>query len=512
MVETSDDEDSTLTLQAIEQCTCGLLDQGAYLPVDSDGDFLANRSAFVLGGYLDSSSFSNYNTSWLSSDLTGDSSSLLQISLPSHCYKLMGPFVGLNATAYVNNAEFLNHVSSAICFLGLIGNLANVFFLIPQGQKCGMRRMEKSVYWGLISLACSDLMFCLCIIPRSFAGVDPASENLFDFSLVYFVYGDALAHLFAMISTWLTVAMALGRYLAICKPFTARAIIGRTAAKRTISGIIVACIMMSLPRFFFYRIESLKCSENSTRFYFRWPVTGLERKHSDVFSSVYNWFYFIVGIIVPFLCLTSSNAFLIKTLGRATTTLRYCRVVRYNRRYSQQLIRHQLQRQTSPQQLQRQQSHIDQYRPITMTLIVLVIAYIVLFTPSELFLFLRRCFLDDSQKELLFNLLCSIANILQATNFSLNFLLYYAINVNFRRSVSRFFCCIKPWTRSLCHSSQTPASPNVNEFFDSQPQPHSSAGTQSLNTPLGVPHYLTRSDSACFDRKPGIVQLEEVFR
>ena len=43
---------------------------------------------------------------------------------------------------------------------------------------------------------------------------------------------------------------------------------------------------------------------------------------------------------------------------------------------------------------------------------------------------------DDS-----YNLFAATANTLQAVNFSVNFILYYIINVHFRRAVSRLLRC-----------------------------------------------------------------------
>ena len=47
-------------------------------------------------------------------------------------------------------------------------------------------------------------------------------KNPYDFRLLYRLYSNAVINTFIMTSTWLTVTMALSRFVAICHPLRAR--------------------------------------------------------------------------------------------------------------------------------------------------------------------------------------------------------------------------------------------------------------------------------------------------
>ncbi|ESO01795.1 hypothetical protein HELRODRAFT_160962 [Helobdella robusta] len=521
--ETSENVD----MNQVKVCLCNIF--GGSL--DGIGPSLLNLDDILKLNETEDS-VKNHSTpvSWATTTCSQVNDYQTSMAIMMNCSRVLSAFSDNYSDSIIHklSSVFYTYVCSIICLFGFLGNLANVFLLIPQGRKCSMGRMEKSVYWGLISLAMSDLLFCVCVIPRMITDKNVIVPQAPNFSLYYFTYSDALVHLFAMISTWLTVAMAMGRYLAICKPFTARAVIGRTAAKRTIAGIFLICFIVSLPRFFCYRVETLHC-RSSIRYYIREPI--LPVRPNLLFDQIYNWFYFLAGIIIPFACLIFSNAFLIKTLGKAKTTLKYCRVVKRQQNSSQNqqsssqqplhtshnkvdtnnlhFLHQKLQHRYTPVHLyspslqpqkhqnyynqfvqhQNSSSHQtleDQYRPITLTLIVLVLTYIIFVTPSEIFLFIRRCILSERQgTNILNNFLATIANTLQATNYSLNFLLYYAINVNFRKSVTNAFCCFRSIFLPGCSISLTSVPVDIidNEFANANNNINSinSAGSSTNN-------------------------------
>lgn len=302
----------------------------------------------------------------------------------------------------------MTRVIVTICIFGLMGNVGNLLVLIPQGRHCAMGRIERSVHWGLTSLAVSDFFFCLAVIPRAFLDRDPIVFDP-DFSLFYAVYGDGFINVFILASTWLTVAMAVGRYLAVCHPFRAREMIGITVAKRAVFLIYGACVLCNAPRFFFHRVERFQCA--TAEFYFRWSGYVNIKTHPAV-EKGYVWGYFVVGIILPCALLSFSNAFLIRALQQANTKLRLNRASMFN--------------------------PVDQYRPITLTLVALIVMYIILVSPAEIAIFLRHRLVDDvTVDDDTYDLLAAVGNTLQAVNFSVNFVLYYVINVHFRRALFR---------------------------------------------------------------------------
>lgn len=301
-------------------------------------------------------------------------------------------------------------VSVFICIFGLIGNICNLMVYIPQGRHCSMGRIEKSVYWGLVALAFSDMLFCVMVILRVYIERDELSIRSITFSLVVSVYSEALINIFVLASTWLTIIMAIGRYLAICHPFRAREIIGMTVAKRIVLLIYCLCLLLNAPRFFFYKIEKIECVKVDYVAYFRWPSHVHGRTNPSLQKS-YDWFYFIIGIALPCGLLVLCNALLVRALRRARTKLRLIRAIEV--------------------------SSVDQYRAITMVLVALVLMHIFLVSPAEIVFFIRQQLLDINEFQEMYNLIVTVLNTLQALNFSMNFVLYCVINVHFRRALVR---------------------------------------------------------------------------
>ena len=75
----------------------------------------------------------------------------------------------------------------------------------------------RSVHAGLLALAVSDMVFCAILIPHAWIPVKRFIHYKQNFELYYRLYGDGIINTFIMISTWLTVTMAMSRYLGICK-------------------------------------------------------------------------------------------------------------------------------------------------------------------------------------------------------------------------------------------------------------------------------------------------------
>ena len=99
-----------------------------------------------------------------------------------------------------------------------------------------------------MALAVSDLLFCLAVIPHAWVDKIGFMFESRGFDLYYTQYGDAIVNSFITSSTWLTVAMATSRYLAVVHPLRARDIIGMTFAKVPI---------LQLPFYFYAKVTEV---------------------------------------------------------------------------------------------------------------------------------------------------------------------------------------------------------------------------------------------------------------
>lgn len=349
-----------------------------------------------------------------SDNFTAYSDDASSFNLTSH---KAGAYYNDNFSSYSGEHNFQHiqqilytRVAVAICFFGLIGNVFNLIILIPKGWHFSMGRIEKFANSGLIALAVSDLLFCIAIIPYAFIDLEQLSFPRYTFTLFYVTYSSAIINVFIMASTWLTVTLAVGRYLATCHPLRAREVIGMTVAKWSIAIVCIVCILFNIPRFWQFKVCHIECTSGKS-IYFRYD--GYLVTNPGI-SSAFTWTYFVIGILIPLVLLAFSNTFLIRALRNSRATRRLIRAGDTT-----------------------ETSHY-----ITMTLVAIVIMYITLVTPAELINFLKRVIAQSPEQTYeIYNLSVAIVNTLQAINFSFNFILYCLINVSFRRSFVKLLSC-----------------------------------------------------------------------
>lgn len=256
------------------------------------------------------------------------------------------------------------------------------------------------------------------MLPRAYIGAAAFGFRRYDFRIVYAVYGDALVNTFIVSSTWLTVAMAVSRYVAICHPLHARQIIGRTFAVLTLGGVFTISVLANVPRFLRHQISAIPCLEGGHFYYVDVGWLGAHR----TIERIYQWTYFVVCIMTPFIFLIFCNANLITELRRSLRM-----------------------REISGNRAGRSGGDTSAASRITLTLIIIVAMYFALVMPAEVMNFVRDVAVSNRLYVDAYNLAVAVANAFQAVNFALNFILYCVVNTHFRqtfvRIVYRAFCC-----------------------------------------------------------------------
>ncbi|ELT96130.1 hypothetical protein CAPTEDRAFT_208772 [Capitella teleta] len=318
-----------------------------------------------------------------------------------------------------------------LCVFGILGNVFNLLVLTRKQLLCTMDRLEKSAHIGLVALAISDAIFCVLYFLSTLT-----FDNLVVYTqldpivvLYYNIYHEPFTNIFLFSSTWLTVVMALGRYIAICHPFRARGFISRAGTRAAIACVFIGSILVNLPRFWHYYASQTSCSALQSMAGIPSPVGGCECNFymksvgglykNKTFKYVYGVCCSILGIFLPLVILTVCNVCLIKALRQSS---------RMQRRYR---VNH-----------PRDSSH-----RITPTLIAIIVLFTLLVTPSEVLAFFKEYIISKQDKShyLAYNTAISISNFLLVTNFSINFVLYCVINVQFRNIVKHIVCCL--WCR-----------------------------------------------------------------
>ncbi|XP_005095659.1 uncharacterized protein LOC101853848 isoform X2 [Aplysia californica] len=151
-------------------------------------------------------------------------------------------------------------VIPTVCAFGMVGNVLNLTILTRRKLQKSFRTLEQAANLCLISLAVSDLMFCVFVFPHMFLPTDDIYDKR-GLLLDYRLYCAAVINIFIMESTLLTVAMSLERYLACCFPLRQDLYLTTRRIKYVIVFTFIFSVGFNIPVFWRYEVVTL-CASN----------------------------------------------------------------------------------------------------------------------------------------------------------------------------------------------------------------------------------------------------------
>jgi len=85
----------------------------------------------------------------------------------------------------------------------------------------------------------------------------------YDWSLAvyYSAYKESTVNMFALSSTWLTVVMAVSRYVVVCRPLHARGYISLRRTRAALLTVFVLSAFFNVFRFLRYSVVTSPCSQ-----------------------------------------------------------------------------------------------------------------------------------------------------------------------------------------------------------------------------------------------------------
>ena len=380
-----------------------------------------------------------------------------------------------------------------VCAFGLVGNVLNLMVLTREKIQCSLTKMEKSAHIGLIALAVSDFMFCLLallftLLPNRRSYYTQPSGVMY-----YHWLGGSFITLFIVTSTWLIVVMAGERYLAVCHPFKARKFISLRKTKITVLAVFLVCIVSTVPLFLEREIRETKCVNNHTTIF----EIKIREEYGKYGVSIRRLVWAIFFDFIPCVALLYFNACLVwkihtaKKLRREmapgykregliyrsptndhsrTTyrtdddTIAYCQLPLKNSASARikknsyphegnSTKRRHVTQTTSLLSLKTKKRQSDNaLNNVTATLVAVVVLFLILVSPSEVVKFIYSQIQGQSPVgEHYKKIILHVTNFMQSLNFSVNFVLYCAVNKTFRSTLSSIFC--------YCTRSNTPLPP-----------------------------------------------------
>jgi hypothetical protein len=302
--------------------------------------------------------------------------------------------------------------------------------------------MEKGALLGLIALAVSDVAFCAILFPKTFLPTETLFKH-WGVHLMYQLYSLYFKNVFIKTSTWLTLVVGFARYVGICHPLRARFCIKLSGIRCAILFTYAFWFIVEAPLLWTYDVKEFDYG-NVTYYYI--DVGAFERNETMEVCFTYIWA--ILGYFFPVVVLIFCNGCLIRALKQSQRMRREAAV-------------------------QNNSSYHDASNRITLTLILLIVMFIVLVSPSELIHFYHDTL--PEQEVTGFKLGILLTNVLQAVNFAFSFVLYCLVNATFRRTV-------RAWVSLRCAQSQGSLDGQELQQNKAQPSASSSSGSGSVHT------------------------------
>jgi len=313
-------------------------------------------------------------------------------------------------------AEVHGYISVMVCVFGIVANIANVVVL-------NKKHMRTSTNVILKWLAVADLCTMMEYVPfalKFYVFKDPVIENLFVRSyswMCYLLFHANFSITMHSVSIWLTIMLAIFRFLYIFFPSKGSYYCTIQHAKMVILVVYISAVLVCIPNYIsnYWKatVQDIGNEANVTLYTFTTRRDGIFQSISDLNY----WVQSILIKLVPCFLLTVLTILLISALRKAH--------------------KHHVQLKSQGMGKADVDSHHEHIRTTAMLLAV-VILFLVTELPQGI-LTLLMVFMEDLHKEL-YSPLGDILDIAALMNNAINFVLYCTMSKQFRDTFTDTFC------------------------------------------------------------------------
>ena len=190
-------------------------------------------------------------------------------------------------------------VLPVICVFGVAGILLTLVVL-------SRKSMRTSTNCYLMALSVADLAFLVLLASLFVHGMARHSSAFH----VYAAYAAVLTNVALMASVWLTVLLAVERYVAICRPFLAARVCTVRVALTAIASVFITALLSRLSNFWEHRVTWYRDPGDNNRSVAYVEMTELA--YDPVYVRLYPWLVDgALASIVPFVALLVLNVSLL---------------------------------------------------------------------------------------------------------------------------------------------------------------------------------------------------------
>lgn len=325
---------------------------------------------------------------------------------------------GLNEFAH-RYGGIHGYVAVAVCLFGVLSNSANILVLTR-------RNMASSTNTILLWLAVADLLTMVDYLPFviHFYVMGPADASRPPFStpefswICFLLFHASFSIVCHTVAIWLTIALAIFRYIFICKPTRGSHYCSQERACYVVVLVIILTIILCIPNYTIntYQFHSRHNATNTSDESYYFPDVRMATPEFKTIFLVNNWVQAILIKLVPCFMLVTLTLLLLNAMHNA-----------YRKRLK---LKSQGRRAESDK-------HGEHNRTTGMLL-----AVVILFTITELpqgILTLMNVFVDCFTTTVYYKL-GDLLDIMALINNSVNFVLYCTMSKQFRTTFATIFC------------------------------------------------------------------------
>ncbi|XP_062616731.1 G-protein coupled receptor dmsr-1-like [Saccostrea cucullata] len=323
-----------------------------------------------------------------------------------------------------NYMKYHGYISSIICIFGVMSNIVNIIVLTR-------RHMVTPTNCILTALAITDMatMSIYFVYAVYFYIItQPLDSYEHSKGWMYFVVVNNLAVItFHNMAMWLTVSLAVFRYIFVCHHVVANQWCSLDRAKLTIFIIVVVSILVCVPNYFLYQVKDLQdfyteASNRTNNATANWKGYWIEKsefiQQNPLYQPITFWIYGVIIKIAPCILLTILSTLIIMTMHQAS--------VRRKRLLSQSNSRH-------------NEEMSAEHNRTTMMLVMVVLFFVVTEFPQGILAGISG--LNDTFFNQVYSNLGDVMDLLVLINSAINFLLYCIMSQQFRDTFKNLFLC-----------------------------------------------------------------------
>ncbi|KAK0067635.1 nociceptin receptor, partial [Biomphalaria pfeifferi] len=241
----------------------------------------------------------------------------------------------------------------------------------------------------------NDFLYCIMlIISMSNQGAaESMMANVYPYA--HYVFQVAVS-----VTAWLTVAVAVDRYISVCYPSRSKTLCTIPKARTVVTSIFVIISLLSIPSVFRYRLETIVDVSNNITCQ---DVMVTELGRNKQFMIPYTWVQNLLRGIVPVFILVFINAKIINVLRRERV----------------------------------KGKKLSSRNRITLMLIAMVLIFILCLTPDAIMsTFFGKGYVEE---DYMTKGIREITDCLVLLNSAVNFILYCSLSAIFRNTFMRVF-------------------------------------------------------------------------